>query len=115
MIAVLIQINPDQIIISLNNDKNQPHNRGLTASIKNYLKLLSYFDLEKLFICLPAENDFGDMSAKDFHAWDKKLHDLDAPLQALKVLKHSRSLADRNQLSKKLLKNCHTLATLTDE
>lgn len=52
----------NKIYISTNNDSNSSQNRGLIASIKNYLKLAKRFDLDCLTIKLPQNgNDFGEM------------------------------------------------------
>jgi hypothetical protein len=115
LVAVLVQINPSQIIISFNNDTGGSHNRGLDAAIKNYLKLLSYFDYQKLFICLPTENDFGDMKAESFEKWSLKLDDLKPESHCQKVLAYSETLANRKQISKKLIKNRNILAAASHE
>jgi len=65
----------DRIVIAGNNDFNSEVNRGLTGSIKNYLKLSSYFDLDVLFIKIPPKgfNDLGDAheANSDLVAWSK--------------------------------------------
>lgn len=65
----------DKIIIAGNNDFNSEQNRGLVGSIKNYLKLSSYFDLDTLLIKTPPKgfNDLGDShkSGADLVAWSK--------------------------------------------
>ena len=60
-ISFLLAQDLDQIIIATNNDKS---NVGLYAAIKIYIKLLNYFDINKLRINLPKENDFGEMHEK---------------------------------------------------
>lgn len=64
-----------KIIIAGNNDFNSEINRGLLASIKNYLKLSNYFDLDVLSIKIPPKgfNDLGDAheSNSDLLAWSK--------------------------------------------
>jgi len=115
LIGALVQLNPNKIIISFNNDVTQPNNRGLIASLKNYLKLLSYFDHHKLFICLPTANDFGEMDASNFEKWGEKLNHLEPLSQAGNVLQHSKGLADGGHLSKKLLKNRNLLKNILDE
>ena len=115
LISSLVQINPQKIILSFNNDELTEHNRGLEAAIKNYLKLLSYFDCTKLFICLPTANDFGDMRDDSFEKWAAKLHNLKHADQSVKVLKYSQGMADRGELSKRLIKNRNILSQLCDE
>lgn len=64
-----------RIIIAGNNDFNSDVNRGLMASIKNYLKLSNYFDLDVLSIKVPPKgfNDLGDahQSEQDLKQWSK--------------------------------------------
>lgn len=52
----------NQIFISTNNDRDSGENRGLIAAIKTFIKLSTYFDLERLIIKFPTApyNDFGD-------------------------------------------------------
>ena len=72
------QIN--KIIIAGNNDFESEINRGLIASIKNYLKLSNYFDLDVLSIKVPPKgfNDLGDahQSDQDLQHWSKQTLDL---------------------------------------
>jgi len=51
-----------RIFISTNNDFNSGENRGLVAAIKTFIKLSSYFDLDRLIVKFPPKpyNDFGD-------------------------------------------------------
>ena len=114
LISLLVQLNPEKIILSFNNDSDKKENRGLNGAFKNYLKLLSYFDYQKLFICLPTCNDFGDMSRENFEKWEEKLDNLDPALHGAEVLKYSETLADTKQLSQKLIKNRNILAELCD-
>ena len=66
----------NKIIIAGNNDFNSDVNRGLTASIKNYLKLSCYFDLDLMCIKTPPKgfNDLGEahQSDSDLKSWSKK-------------------------------------------
>ena len=73
LICSTLSLNINKVVISLNNDSGSEKNRGLEASIKNYLKLLNYYDPDKISICLPTAKDFGDMSNNDFKLWNKKL------------------------------------------
>ena len=65
----------NKIIIAGNNDFNSETNRGLIASIKNYLKLSSYFDLDVLSIKVPPKgfNDLGESheAESDLTSWSK--------------------------------------------
>ena len=68
-----------KIIISLNNDYNKEKNRGEIGALKIYLKLLNYFDKDRLFIHLPPKNDFGDMDSGDFSGWVETLDEISLP------------------------------------
>lgn len=115
LLSLLVGLNPSKIIISFNNDRASSPNPGLVGSLKNYLKLLTYFDYPKLFICLPTANDFGDMDAENFEKWQEKVDNLDPTTHASKVLEQSLSLAKGRQLSKKLIKNRNFLLKSLDE
>ena len=74
-----------KIIIAGNNDFNSDINRGLLASIKNYLKLSNYFDLDVLSIKVPPKgfNDLGDAheSGKDLKEWSDQPVELEKQRQ----------------------------------
>ena len=73
LINYLVKLNPEKIILSLNNDSNKEYNSGLISSIKCFYKLISFFDYDKIIICQPERNDFGDMDLKDYSKWRSKL------------------------------------------
>ena len=62
IITYLTSKSLDNIYIAGNNDFESKENRGLKASIKNYLKLSSYFDLDTICVKNPPKgyNDLGD-------------------------------------------------------
>jgi len=71
-ISFLLSQELNQIIIATNNDESKA---GLHAAIKIFVKLLNYFDINKLRINLPVGNDFGDMQQEGVNfteAWYKK-------------------------------------------
>lgn len=103
LICATLSLNINKIILSLNNDKTSSENRGLNASIKNYLKLLNYYNPEKVLICLPTEKDFGDMSDDQFKEWSNKLQSLTHEKQKPFILDKINSI--QNKLPKTLLKN----------
>ena len=103
LICATLSLNINKIILSLNNDKTSSENRGLNASIKNYLKLLNYYNPEKILICLPTEKDFGDMSDDQFKEWSNKLQSLTHEKQKPFILDKINSI--QNKLPKTLLKN----------
>ena len=103
LICSTLSLNVDKIIIALNNDKTSSRNRGLEASIKNYLKLLNYYNPEKVCICLPTQKDFGDMSNSDFDTWKQKLENIDCETQQQFIIKKINEIY--KSLPKTLLKN----------
>lgn len=103
LICATLSLNINKIVLSLNNDKTSSENRGLNASIKNYLKLLNYYNPEKILICLPTEKDFGDMSDDQFKEWSNKLQSLTHEKQKPFILDKINSI--QNKLPKTLLKN----------
>jgi len=103
LICSTLSLNVNQIVLSLNNDINSDRNRGLEASIKNYLKLLNYYDPEKICICLPTAKDFGDMNDEHFNKWQNKLSSLDTKTQQSFILEKINQI--HKSLPKTLLKN----------
>lgn len=101
----IVQFGFKNILISFNNDLDKSENRGLNAAIKNYLKLLNYFDKDVIKICLPTKNDFGDMSNEDFIEWENKIDIISKTDQTKLVLKKARELYKSKQISKNLAKN----------
>ncbi|NDG52236.1 MAG: hypothetical protein EBY39_04300 [Flavobacteriia bacterium] len=105
LLCSILKLGFGKVFISFNNDEGKQDNRGMEAAIKNYLKLLNYFDKENIKICLPVKNDFGDMDESDFKTWEEKLllcRDTD---QTLKILKVAREMYKQKKLSKNLIKN----------
>jgi hypothetical protein len=100
--CALVSLAPEQVIISFNNDSSQQENRGLDASFKNYLKLLGVLAPEKIKICLPTKNDFGDMNKEDFADWKRKVLNKIKTDQSEEVKLGCREMAKRKKLPKKL-------------
>jgi hypothetical protein len=74
--------------------------------MKNYLKLLTYFGPDKLMICLPTANDFGDMSKDNFKTWKKKLLSIKPQDQWPTILSSTDSIDPSSaKISKQILKN----------
>lgn len=94
LICSLIALSPDRIVLSLNNDREKKENTGLRAAIKNYLKLIGSFDINKLCIRLPIKNDFGDMNHDDFDTWIEKKTNMDLEKQRNQILEDSESLLE---------------------
>jgi len=115
LICHLIGLDDPEIVISFNNDYDKTANRGARAAVKNYLKLLNHFDLQRLRICLPTKNDFGEMNTTDFDAWSQKYLDLSGALQLddsdfiTEITAFANKMATSNELPKHLLKNIKIL------
>ena len=105
----IIEFGFKKVYISFNNDNDKQENRGFDSAIKNYLKLLNYFDKDVLRICLPNQNDFGDMSTEDFLEWKNKLSSIKDTNQSQLVLSKARDLYKHNKISKNLMKNARLL------
>lgn len=105
LLCSLVRFNFNKVILSFNNDKKSKENRGMNACVKNYLKLLSYFDPQAIKICLPNKNDFGDMNNSDFSDWKLKLNKIQSVNQVEKILNLSNELKSKNKIPKTLLKN----------
>ena len=72
-------------------------NAGLNGALKNFIKLQSFIDYNKIFISLPQKNDFGDMDSSDIHQWaesnkniEKQAHDINIIKQIDKMLKYKK-------------------------
>jgi len=115
LICALISLCPKKIIIAFNNDLGKEENRGLKASVKNYLKLLSHFPPEKIMLCLPVKNDFGDMDEKDFLKWENKKTEIKEIEQRRFILEIIKEMQENKELSKQLLKNKKILLDLINE
>ena len=111
LISILMGLNISSIHLSFNNDFNSSINAGQTACVKNFLKLLSYFDCTQINIALPVKNDFGDMNESDFIKWEnKKNKNLSSNnLICESVLKLSKILFSKNKISKNLFQNIKKL------
>ena len=100
LMCALVSLNPDKIILSLNNDIGSSENRGEIASFKNYLNLLSFFDKEKIRICLPTKNDFGEMNPEEIESWKQKLKRICDQSQHQAVKKATKELLSKKKISK---------------
>lgn len=112
LICSLITFNFKKVILSFNNDANKEDNKGMNACVKNYLKLLNYYDSKNIKICLPIKNDFGDMNELDFSKWKEKLNVIQQTNQVPKILQAAKKLKSKNGIPKNLLNN---LSLLQDE
>lgn len=112
LISILLGLNVNSIVLSFNNDFHKEDNSGLNGAIKNFLKLLSYFNQSKLHICLPTTNDFGDMNEKDFSSWSNKKEKNKSKNEEIcfKILKHSKNMFFQKKLSSKLYSNIKKLS-----
>ena len=109
VICASLSLNVEKIVISLNNDTSSSRNRGLEASIKNYLRLLNYYDPHKILICLPLQKDFGDMSQEEFKKWSNKLQSTDPNNQQKFILQKINNI--HKNIPKTLLKNVKIISS----
>jgi DNA primase len=109
LICALTELSPSKIYLSFNNDRGSAENRGLIAAIKNYCKLLRYFDHSKLQICLPNKKDFGDMNQEDFCEWKKKSESINQDDLIKHIKKQADILYESRKLSANLYKNLKVL------
>jgi len=72
IISFILQQNPDQIFIALNNDVKSEMNRGQIAAEKMLAKLKPFFDIRKIIIAPPIRGDFGEMNKEENLDWAKK-------------------------------------------
>ena len=103
--CTLSTLNLNKIHIALNNDFDKEENRGLNAAVKNLLKLLNLFSLDRLDISLPVKNDFGEMDDDDFSEWRTGLENKDRDIFKKETLQRINSLKSQKSLPKTLLKN----------
>ena len=109
VICASLSLNVEKIVISLNNDTSSSRNRGLEASIKNYLRLLNYYDPHKILICLQLQKDFGDMSQEEFKKWSNKLQSTDPNNQQKFILQKINNI--HKNIPKTLLKNVKIISS----
>lgn len=100
LMCALVSLNPKKIVLSLNNDIDSAENRGEIAAFKNYLNLLSFFDKEKIRVCLPTKNDFGEMSADEIEDWKSKLKRILANEQHQIIKTSAKKLLSQKKISK---------------
>jgi DNA primase len=72
LIFKIIELDPQKIIISFNNDEKSGENHGRRASISFARNLAKYFNRDKIKIILPkGKNDFGDMNKEEIKEWNQ--------------------------------------------
>jgi hypothetical protein len=108
--SALVELNPDKIVISYNNDSKSDFNHGLVSSCKSYLQLCSVFDHTKLSIKLPLANDFSDMNllkheGQDdiFDKWNDKMINKEAQIKKI------YEIACQNDFNRLLIKKAEEL------
>jgi hypothetical protein len=109
LMCSLMRFNVSKIYLCFNNDMGKEDNRGMNACVKNFLKLLNFFDKDSIKICLPTKNDFGDMSDQDFIKWKEKMSFIDDNNQIPKIISFAKKLQKENGLSKKLISTLNNL------
>lgn len=110
LLNYLTRINPGKIILSLNNDIESKENRGLIAAHKSLLKMVSHmFMPDKIKICSPLKNDFGDMSNEEFYQWNEHLNVSVEENQIPRIKSYCQDLESSGKISKNLAKNIKSL------
>lgn len=77
LICFIASLGSPRIVLALNNDYDKEANRGRIGSFKSLLKMLNYFDSDRIIIHPPMLSDFGDMSPPQFKNWKKELDNKD--------------------------------------
>ncbi len=68
-LRVLLKLDPDNIIIALNNDQEKDINTGLIAATDIKKELHRYFDTDQVTISLPPKKDFGESGSEEIIDW----------------------------------------------
>lgn len=92
-LACLLSLNIKKIVIATNNDQDKNKNIGREAAIKILLKLIKYFDPEKIEIKLPLKKDFGEMLEKgiSIEQWqNKKINKIKQITYIIDFIKYSK-------------------------
>lgn len=93
---------PDlMIFVCTNNDDHKSTNSGLVGAIKMTLQLWESFDYDKVKICLPTRNDFGEMDEDDFRDWRSKKEKVKTIDQKAFVIKEARKMIEEKTIPKK--------------
>lgn len=108
-ISAILAFEPKKIIISMNNDEDSKKNVGLISSIKHFISLMDFFDIEKIQIKLPIDNDFGESHKNgNIQKWvDKKVNfvkQLEFILDFLEKPENSNLFKKKDDLGNKIRK-----------
>ena len=106
-ICQLVSLNPSLITIAANNDKGKDVNAGLESAIKNFIRLMDFFDLSKLAIKLPDVNDLCDLHVDgQFQTWIDKSIDHEKQLKFILKKLESREgfriISNKKKLQSKI-------------
>jgi len=104
LISYTVGLNPSKIYICFNNDSESKNNAGFTSALKNFVKLQSFFDNEKLFIHLPTKNDFGDMNSDSISSWYEDRLNIEKSSHDFNIIKDISKLLDKNSYPETFLK-----------
>lgn len=104
MICKLIELEPERIYVSFNNDSQKGFNSGRNAAIENFLKLLPYFDPENVSILLPLANDFGEQTDDQHKKWLEKKKTFDYERQRDYICENVEKFVNDGWINKKSLK-----------
>lgn len=91
-ILFLSTLEPEEIIIVSNNDKDKDVNVGKISAIKYFVQLMDFFDLDKISIKLPILNDLSESHEKGkFDVWfQKKVNKRNQKVEILNFLMKER-------------------------
>ncbi len=110
LLNYLTFINPSHIVLSLNNDALSKDNRGLEASYKNFLKMISHlFMPSKIKIHQPLQNDFGDMNSNEFISWKDNLQSCIQYDSLSEIKSACKQMSRSGKLSANLSKNIKSI------
>lgn len=98
IIASILQHDVERIIISTNNDSNKEKNRGYCFAVKSFIKLMNFFDIEKISIKLPFNGDFSDMQKKeeDIHSVFEQEFSINQMLKDAEKFKNQKILPQKS-------------------
>tara|TARA_Y100000592_G_C5454550_1_gene310611 strand:- start:247 stop:1299 length:1053 start_codon:yes stop_codon:yes gene_type:complete len=104
LICFIASLGSPRIVLSLNNDYDKEVNRGRVGSFKSLLKILNFFDLDRIIIHPPLLKDFGDMSPPQFKTWNEELYNKDNNFGADLYQDEILGLIKRNLISQSTYK-----------
>lgn len=112
IICKLVELDPDNIFICLNNDTSKANNFGFASSVENFLRLVEHFSVGQLKICLPTKGDFGEMREDDWVGWEKKKKSIDYDHQVEVICEKTDQFLHDGLITKRCYENFKLLDCL---